>query len=133
MKILEFAFDGNITNDHLPHNFTSPNLIVYGGTHDNETIVGFFGSKKKKELKFVKKYLNVQKKKEIPAALIRCEYASVAGTAIFQLQDILELDNRARMNLPSTVGSNWRWRMFPGQFKKEHARRLRKLVETYGR
>lgn len=133
MKILEFGFDGNITNEHLPHNFTSPNLIVYGGTHDNETIAGFFADKKKRELKFVKKYLNIEKKKQIPSGLIRCAYASVAGTAIFQLQDILELDNRARMNLPSTVGNNWRWRMFPGQFKREHARKLRKLAETYGR
>lgn len=133
MKILEFAFDGGTDNDHLPHNFKTSNLIIYGGTHDNETLVGFLGSKKKKELQFVKRYLHIKKKKEIPAALIRLAYASVACTAIFQMQDLLELDNRARMNLPSTVGNNWRWRMLPGQFTKAHAKRLRKLVELYGR
>lgn len=133
MKIMEFAFDGGTDNEHLPHNFQSPNVIVYGGTHDNETLAGFFGSKSKKELKYVKKYLRVEKKKDIPREIIRLAYASIACTAIFQLQDILELDNRARMNLPSTVGTNWRWRMLPGQFTKKHVKMLAGLVKTYGR
>lgn len=133
MKILQFAFDGDNTSEYLPHNFTSSNCIVYGGTHDNETIVGFFKDKTKKETKYVRKYLNVQKKEQLPKAMLRAAYASIADTAIFQMQDILELDNSARMNLPSTVGSNWRWRMLPNQFTEEHTTMLRKLCSLYNR
>ena len=133
MKILEFAFDGAADNEYLPHNYKDPNCLVYGGTHDNETIMGFYGAKKKKELKYVMDYLQVKKKKQIPMEMIRLGYGSIANTAIFQMQDILGLDNRARMNLPSTVGTNWRWRMLPGAFTKEHCRYLKKLCRIYNR
>ena len=133
MKILQFAFDGDSTSEYLPHNFQSKNCIVYGGTHDNETIVGFFQGKTEKESKFAKEYLGVATKEEIPKAILRLGYASIANTVIFQMQDILELDNSARMNLPATVGTNWRWRMLPGQFTKEHIRQLRKLTKLYNR
>lgn len=133
MKILQFAFDGDNKSEYLPNNFQSSNCIVYGGTHDNETIVGFYKNKTKKETKFVRKYLNVRKKEQIPKAMIRSGYASIADTAVFQMQDILELDNSARMNLPSTVGLNWRWRMLPGQFTKKDIKRLRKLCRLYNR
>lgn len=65
--------------------------------------------------------------------MIRLGYGSIANTAIFQMQDILGLDNRARMNLPSTVGTNWRWRMLPGAFTKEHCHYLKKLCRIYNR
>ena len=65
--------------------------------------------------------------------MIRLGYGSIANTAIFQMQDILGLDNRARMNLPSTVGTNWRWRMLPGAFTMEHCRYLKKLCRIYNR
>lgn len=133
MKILQFAFDGDADNEYLPHNYTDTNCLVYGGTHDNETLMGYFGTKKKKELKFLFKYLNISKKKEIPKAMLRIAYGSTAATAIFQMQDILGLDNSARMNLPSTVGTNWRWRMLPGQFQEEHIRLLKKLCKLYRR
>lgn len=133
MKILQFAFDGDNKSEYLPHNFNSPNCIVYGGTHDNETIAGFYKDKTKKETKYVRKYLDVNKKEKIPKAMLRAGYASIAATAIFQMQDILELDNSARMNLPSTVGTNWRWRMLPNQFTKEHIKMLRKLCKLYNR
>lgn len=133
MKILEFAFDGSADNEYLPHNYKSTNFLVYGGTHDNDTLMGFYGSKKKKELKYVLQYLHVKKKKQIPKAMLRVGYGSIANTAIFQMQDILELDNSARMNLPSTVGTNWRWRMLPGEFTGKHIKRLKKLCDLYGR
>lgn len=133
MKILQFAFDGNNKNEYLPNNFQSSNFIVYGGTHDNETIVGFYKNKTKKETKFARKYLAVRKKEQIPKAMIRAGYASIANTAVFQMQDILELDNSARMNLPSTVGLNWRWRMLPGQFTQKDIKRLRKFCRLYNR
>jgi 4-alpha-glucanotransferase len=133
MKILQFAFDGDSTNEYLPHNLTSSNCVVYGGTHDNETLVGYYQDKTKKQTKYAREYLGAKKKSELPKAMLRAGYASIADTAIFQMQDILELDNSARMNLPSTVGTNWRWRMLPNQFTKEHIKLLRKLCRLYGR
>lgn len=133
MKILEFAFDGGADNEYLPHQYPDSNCIVYGGTHDNETLMGYYGAKKKKDMTYLMDYLNIQKKKQIPKAMIRLGYSSVANTAIFQMQDILGLDNSARMNLPSSVGTNWRWRMLPGQFGKKQIRMLKKLCEMYHR
>lgn len=132
MKIIEFAFDSDPENEHLPHNYTR-NMVVYGGTHDNETLVGFFDSKKAKELKYAFDYLGVKKKKDMVDAIIRDAYASVACVVIFQAQDILKLDNSARMNLPSTVGNNWRWRLVDNQFTKEHQENLKKLADIFGR
>lgn len=133
MKILLFAFDGNINNEYLPHNFSETNCIIYGGTHDNETIAGFFSNKKAKELEYLYKYMRIKKKKDIPDQMIRLAYSSIAKVAIFQMQDILGLDNRARMNLPATVGNNWRWRMTKDQFCNDDMKRLKELSETYGR
>lgn len=132
MKIIEFAFDGGPDNDHLPHNY-NPNSLVYGGTHDNETVAGYFCSKTKKELKYAMEYLGVTEKNEIPDAVLRTAYASVSAMAIFQVQDILGLGNEARMNTPSTVGNNWKWRMAKGCLKKQHAKKLYKLAEFYAR
>ena len=95
--------------------------------------MGFYGAKKKKDLKYVMDYLQIKKKKQIPSEMIRLGYSSIANTAIFQMQDVLGLDNRARMNLPSSVGTNWRWRMLPGAFTKEHCRYLKKLCKIYNR
>ena len=132
MNIIEFAFDGGPTNSHLPHNY-KPNSLVYGGTHDNETVVGYFSSRSAADLKYAYKYLGVTKKSEIPAAVLRAAYASVAAIAIFQVQDILELGNEARMNTPSTVGDNWKWRMLKGSITKKKAKELKELAEFYAR
>ena len=132
MNIIEFAFDGSPDNSHLPHNYKR-NSLVYGGTHDNETVAGFFNSKKPSELKYAYSYLGVNSKEEIPAAVLRAAYASVAAVAIFQVQDIIELGNEARMNTPSTVGDNWKWRMKKGALTKKKAKELKKLAETFGR
>ena len=133
MKIMQFAFDGKNMNSNLPHCYTNSNVLVYGGTHDNETLAGFFGNIEEEEMEYTYKYLNVSSKEEVPNAIIRSAYASVADVAIMQMQDILGLDNSARMNLPSTVGENWRWRLLPGQFTEEHMAFLKDLAETYGR
>lgn len=133
MKILEFAFDGDASNEYLPHNYVDANCVVYGGTHDNEPLLGYFQSKKKKDLKFALRYLGVDQVKDIPGAIVRTAYASSARLVINQMQDILELGNEAKMNTPGTLGTNWKWRMLPGQFTKKHMKRLRKLSETYGR
>lgn len=132
MKVLMFAFDGDSTNGHLPHNYTE-NSVVYGGTHDNETIAGMYAEADEKALSYLYSYLNISKKSEIPSAMLRCAYASVASAAIFQAQDILALDNSARMNFPSTIGGNWQWRLLKGQLDEALAKKLRALAKTYGR
>lgn len=132
MKVLSFAFDGDASNEHLPHHYVS-NLVVYGGTHDNQTLRGLFSEKSKKELKFARRYLHVKKKNNLPAAVMRAAYESVAAVAVMQMQDLLELGGDARMNLPSTIGNNWQWRLIPGQLSHSLAKRMRRQAETYGR
>lgn len=132
MNIIEFAFDGSPDNSHLPHNY-KPNSLVYGGTHDNETVAGFFNAKKASELKYAYQYLGVDNKKDIPSAVLRAAYASVSAIAIFQVQDILEIGNESRMNTPSTVGDNWKWRLTKGALTKKKAKELKKLAEFYAR
>lgn len=133
MKILLFAFDGNTENEHLPYNYDDGNLVAYAGTHDNETIAGFFGSKSEEELAFIYRYLNIKSKEEIPDAILRAAYGSVADVVIMQMQDLLKLGNEARMNFPSTVGTNWRWRFVKGSLMKEKRDFIRELTLVCGR
>ncbi len=133
MKVLEFAFDPKGDSVYLPHNFSSPNYVCYTGTHDNETAVGWVRSASREELKFCRDYLNVKRNKDIPWGMIRAAWASTADTAIAQMQDFLELDSTARMNIPSTVGKNWRWRMSPDALTDELAQKIRNLTKLYGR
>mgnify|MGYP002626640155 CR=1 FL=1 len=134
MKILEFAFDSDPDNGYLPHNYKSSNSICYTGTHDNETIVGWVKASDEKTLEYCKKYLGVEKDSEIPWAMIRLCWASVCDTAIVQLQDLLELGSSARMNTPSTVGENWRWRLDSfDSVSDELIKKLAELTEIYGR
>ncbi len=134
MKILEFAFSGDRFNEHLPHMY-SPNSVVYGGTHDNETLVGYFDPEARRweELQYIVDYMGISHRTEIVDRLLFTAYASVASVAIFQAQDILQLDNSARMNTPGAFAGNWRWRMRPGQLTKEHSDRLAWLVDVFGR
>ena len=111
MKILEFAFDGDSTNGYLPHNYRTSNSVCYTGTHDNETLPGWVKSSDKKTIDFCKKYLGVKKDSDISWAMVRLCWSSICDTAIAQMQDLLELDSTARMNTPSTVGNNWKWRL----------------------
>ena len=133
MKILQFAFNSGSDNEYLPHNFNSCNTVVYGGTHDNQTMVGYLKTIDKVEEEYALEYLGVKRKKDIPDAIIKAAYASNAAVAIFQVQDILKLNDRARMNLPSSLGGNWQWRMAEGQLTEECIKRLNKLADTYGR
>lgn len=133
MKILLFAFDGNTANEHLPHNYDDGNLVVYAGTHDNETVAGYFRDKTEYELAYLYEYLNIKTKEDIPDALIRAAYASVADIVIMQMQDILKLGNEARMNFPSTVGCNWRWRTLKESMDEERRTWLRTMTLLYRR
>lgn len=133
MKVLLFAFDGNTGNEHLPYNYENGNLVAYTGTHDNETIAGYFEEKTEEELAFLYDFLNISRREDIPDAIIRAAYGSVADVVILQMQDILKLGNEARMNLPSTVGTNWRWRLVKGSLTDERKEWIRTLTRVCGR
>ena len=137
MKVLEFAFDSRDTgaaNDYLPHNY-GENCVVYTGTHDNETIVGWFGSIKEDERQMARDYLcdHYTPDDKLYRSFVSVAMMSRANACIIPIQDHLGLDNSCRMNQPSTVGKNWRWRLVPGQLTREHAKELRTLVKRYGR
>lgn len=132
MKVLEFAFDGKRENPYLPHNY-SKNCVVYGGTHDNDTLEGYYDMLSKENRAYAMAYCQVKRKKKLTDAIIRIGYASVANTVIFQMQDILKKNNNARMNYPSTIGTNWRWRMKSQEFTTKKQKRLAKLANIYGR
>lgn len=132
MKILEFAFDSGEENDYLPHNYDK-NCIVYTGTHDNDTVLGWFPTLKKADKDYVKQYLNVKSNKDIGWALIRQALASTADTAIIPMQDYLELGSEARINIPSTLGGNWCWRMKENAYSRQLAEKIRQMAKLYGR
>jgi len=132
-KVLMFAFDGDPSNEHLPHNYPGSHTVVYAGTHDNDTIVGYFRDKTEYELAYLYEYLNISSQEEIPDALIRCAYASIADIAVIQMQDLLKLGNEARMNAPSTVGYNWRWRLNKEQLAESRRAWIRNLAAVYRR
>ena len=132
MKILEFAFDSAEDNDYLPHNYDK-NCVVYTGTHDNDTAIGWYKTLAKKDQSFAREYLGIKSAKQIGYELIRLALGSVADTAIIPLQDYLELGSEARINTPSTLGNNWNWRMKEGAFNPQLAARIRKMSELYGR
>lgn len=133
MKVLEFGFDPEGDSAYLPHNFKSSNCVCYTGTHDNETAVGWVNSLSRKEKKFCREYLNVKRCKDIPRGLIRAAWSSIADTAIAQMQDFLELDSSARMNIPSTLGGNWQWRLSGDELTDELAEEIAQLTRTYRR
>lgn len=134
MKVLEFAFDGDRKNEHLPYNWTH-NMVAYGGTHDNDTLVGYFTSLQWWELGYIREYMGNPHAsiEELVDYIFRTAYESVANLVIFQMQDVLKVGNIGRMNLPSSMGTNWRWRMTKGQFTTDKIERLRYLCDIYGR
>ena len=133
MKVLQFAFDSDPQNPYLPHNYESSNCVCYTGTHDNETALGWVNTNKRKTLKYCREYLNIKKNREIPWAMIRAAWGSVADTAVAPMQDFLALDSSARMTIPSTLGGNWEWRMKGGELTDALAERIYALTCTYGR
>ena len=142
MKILQFAFNNDkwteesSKNKDLPHNYVSPDNIVYTGTHDNDTTVGYFATCSEECRKSVRNYFGLSETasvKELTSALIRAAFASTAQTCIIPLQDIYCIGNEGRMNMPSTTGSNWAWRMDLDLLDKKEADLLKQLSVMYGR
>lgn len=119
MKVLEFAFDSRdsgCANDYLPHNYPE-NSVAYTGTHDNETLAGWFDSITKEEQNMVRDYLcdHYTPKKYLYKSLNSLVMRSKAALCVIPMQDYLGLDNHYRMNKPSTVGENWKWRLKKGE------------------
>lgn len=133
IKILMFAFDEDTANEHLPHNYEDSNIVVYAGTHDNDTIVGYFRDRSDYELAYLYEYLNIKSKDEIPDALIRAAYASIADVAVIQMQDLMKLGREARMNAPSTIGRNWQWRIVKDTLSEERRAWIRTMATIYRR
>jgi len=131
MKILQFAFGSGPDNPYLPHNHVCSS-VVYTGTHDNDTTAGWFSSLSAREKKMVLRYLD-RTGEGIVWDLIRTALASVADTVVLPLQDLLELPNEFRMNLPGTAGGNWSWRFGKNALTAKLAKRLLELTEIYGR
>ncbi len=132
MKVLEFAFDSGESNDYLPHNYTE-NCVVYSGTHDNDTIMGWKESANANDIGYAYNYCQIAEEESFNWGIIRTAYASIADTAIIQMQDILGLGSEARMNTPSTLGGNWEWRIDASALTKELAAKLKEMVVTYNR
>jgi 4-alpha-glucanotransferase len=131
MRILQFAFAGGADAPFLPHNFVQ-NCVVYTGTHDNDTTLGWFRSAPEKEHRAVLAYFGTDGH-DISWDFIRWALASVADTAIVPLQDVLSLGPEARMNFPSKLGGFWSWRFLPDALTPAIGQRLRGLAEIYGR
>ncbi len=137
MKVLEFAFDSRDTgsaSDYLPHNYTE-NCGAYTGTHDNETIIGWLDCITKEEKTLVRDYLYDYKtaQKNLHWSMISLIMRSRANLSMIPMQDYLGLDNKARLNQPSTVGKNWKWRVTESQLSEELKLQIRKLTKMYGR
>ncbi len=130
MKILQFAFS-HVDSPHLPHRYES-RTVVYTGTHDNDTALGWFDNASEGERELATEYLGC-KAADIAWGMIRCAYTSVAETAVVPVQDILGLGSEARMNRPGDSEGNWSWRMLPGALELKTAKRLHKLAEITGR
>ena len=137
MKVLEFAFDSRDTgnaSDYLPHNYIQ-NAVVYTGTHDNETLCGWFAGIPKVEQEMLRDYLHDYKTpaSEIHWEVICLAMRSVAATCIIPMQDYLGLGNESRTNHPSTLGKNWKWRMKKSDMSKKLGKEIFKITSVYGR
>lgn len=131
MKVLQFAFSGE-DNIYLPHNYIR-NSIAYVGTHDNDVTNSWYENLDKNTKKRVDDYLNIGPKEKITEVMIRSIHSSVSKISIITIQDLLNKDGESRMNMPSTVGGNWEWRMKKGEIKKEHKEFLEKITTLYAR
>lgn len=150
MKVLQFAFspdeakNNGMVNYFLPHSFENSECVVYTGTHDNDTLQGWLLSISSEQLKLVAEYIegeplskekieSIVKSGKLRRDMIKSVFASTACFAIVPMQDILGVDNEGRMNMPSTTGSNWTWRMKKNSLKAQYCEELSFLSKMYGR
>lgn len=135
MHVLQFAFGGDMSeNPHIPHNHRR-NGIVYTGTHDNNTLHGWFTQEADaRQIRLLREYTGKRVTRwDVAGRMLKCALSSVAATAVIPVQDVLGLGWRARMNNPAGSKKNWTWRLAPGQLKDSHSRQLARLNGLYGR
>lgn len=134
MKVMEFGFDSRDTSgsEYLPHNYI-PNCVAYAGTHDNNTILGWFDDITPEDAVYAREYIRASVGEEPNWCMMCSLWESVAELIVVQAQDILGLGREARMNTPSTLGGNWCWRALPGVFTHQLAEKLRRKMWIYGR
>ncbi len=135
MKVLHFAFESDGKNPYLPHNYEQTNSVVYTGTHDNNTTLGWFmGEKLSEEARNrIRRYLNSNDDRQIVPEFTRLAMSSIADLAIIPMQDILAFGEDCRMNWPGTQTGNWRWRCSPDFINAEVARSLLDMTIFYNR
>ncbi|MBQ6717713.1 MAG: 4-alpha-glucanotransferase [Clostridia bacterium] len=131
MKVLQFAFDGDSSNAYLPHNLCR-NCVIYTGTHDNDTIMGWLKNEKS-AARDAKEYLNHQNDNGFNWAMMKAAMASIADTCILMMSDLLGLDSSGRINTPSTLGGNWQWRIKSECINDWLANILKENTVMYGR
>ena len=134
MKVFELGFDSRDANsvEYLPHNFKK-NCVAYVGTHDNDTVQGWFTSASAEDVEYAKDYLRIEDISDGHWCMMKWLWATVADTTIVQAQDLFGLGSESRMNTPSTFGTNWVWRALPDSFDHALAQKLRKYMKIYGR
>ena len=131
MRVLQFAFGGDSTNPHLPHN-AAPNTVIYTGTHDNDTTVGWWKSLPKDQRAKARRYAPAIEK-GVAWEMIRLAWSSVSAIAIAPVQDLLRLGSNARMNVPGRAKGNWGWRLTQGRNVDRALDHLAQMSELYGR
>lgn len=132
MKVLQFAFTGDPADAFLPHNYPK-NCVVYTGTHDNDTAIGWFNKATAKEKRFAYRYLLLESDDEIAWKLIRAAWSSVGAFALAPMQDFLNLGSEARMNFPGKPSGNWTWRLVDSDLSGELCERIREFNFLYQR
>ena len=132
MKVLQFAFDSREESDYIPHRY-GHNSVVYTGTHDNDTILGWCKSAAADDVNFAKKYLRASSDDELRQEMMISALSCVANTCILCMQDLIGLDGSARMNIPSTVGNNWKWRASEEQITDSQFEFLGYYTRLFGR
>ena len=137
MKVLEFAFDSrdsSSASDYLPHNYPE-NSVAYTGTHDNETLIGWYKTVAKEDQTLCREYLCdfYTPNKYLHKAMVAMVLRSKSKYAIIPIQDYMGLDNDCRINKPSTIGINWRWRLTEGQLTDELLSEVFNVTIRYGR
>ena len=132
MKVLQFAFDSREESDYIPYRYV-PNSIVYTGTHDNDTIMGWCETAAPKDVESAREYLRAGDNADLVKEMMIAGMQSVSNTCIVCMQDLAGLGKEARMNIPSTVGNNWKWRASKSMFTEEANKFLGFYTSLYGR
>lgn len=132
MKVLQFAFSEDMKSEYLPYNYDK-NSICYSSTHDSDTLSGWLLNLDKQTFKRVKDYFDLKEDENYTFQIIKQLMGSVCQIAMFQMQDLLNYDNHARINVPSTLGENWKWRSSESDFTEELAQKIKNAASLYGR